>query len=152
MKPRTQWMVWYAIVLHTWWAVMLAADPRAINTTTLHGFVGLVPPRPLAVCMVIIAALAAVPLVRRSIQPFDIGWMLPQQAFLIASAWSAASAMLASKFGDGVIRPRAFISADQAPAVVAVALHSLAVIDRWTVGRRLARALADFDRERGVTP
>jgi hypothetical protein len=53
---------------------------------------------------------------------------LPQQAILIMSAWTALTAMWSGEFADGVSRPVAFIVADQAPAVIAAALHAVALV------------------------
>ena len=56
---------------------------------------------------------------------------------LTFSAYAAVVAVAVAHYGDGVTRPRLFILADQVPAVLAMVLHTAAVIEmhaRWPAG------------------
>lgn len=61
------------------------------------------------------------------------GWrlflcLLPQQATLMLSAMSAISSVMASHYADGVLRPRAFIFADQWGNIIPAILHTTYVV------------------------
>jgi hypothetical protein len=76
--------------------------------------------------------------------------LLPQQAILTLSAYAAVAAVVVAHYGDGVIRPRAFILADQAPVMLAFALHTAAVVEmhaRRTTAEVLQAALTTMDTE-----
>jgi hypothetical protein len=55
--------------------------------------------------------------------------LLPQQAILTVSAYAAVAAVAAAHYGDGVIRPREFILADQKPVILVFVLHTAAVVE-----------------------
>lgn len=76
--------------------------------------------------------------------------LLPQQALLTLSAYAAVSAITAAHYGDGLMRPRVFILADQAPAMIALVLHTAALIEMHAHTRdgELLRIIHLF-RERG---
>jgi len=76
--------------------------------------------------------------------------LLPQQAILTASAYAAAAAVITAQYGDGVLRPRPFILADQAPAILTFALHTAAVVEmhaRQTTAEVLQATLTAMDTE-----
>lgn len=138
-------MIWAGVALLLVWAACLAWSETAINTTTLHGFKAFTTARPLAVIMAASACATAWPLLHRRRRPYDIWWLVPQQAVLTIASWSAVAAAIAAKFGDGVPRHHAFISADQTLAVIVTAFHLCAIVDRWTSDRRITRAFSALD-------
>lgn len=76
--------------------------------------------------------------------------LLPQQAILTFSAYAAVAAVAVAHYGDGVPRPRLFILADQAPAVLAMVLHTAAVVEmhaRWPVSDALRASLGELDAQ-----
>lgn len=121
------WPVWYAMLLHLAWGALLLADGRAIDTTTLHVFAHNTS-EVVAGLFIAVAALAGIAL-RRPRRFRSALLLLPQQAVLILSAVGAVSAMAAGMFGDGVVRPHAFIAADQLPAVLAALFHTAYLVD-----------------------
>ena len=128
-KPRPRWIILYAVALHLVWAVLLCASPTPLGATPLAVFRGL--PRLVAAGLLLVAGVTAVWAVRRVRVPsqWTLLAVLPQQAVLTVSAWSAAAAMWAAHYADGVPRPRGFIVADQAPVVLTAILHTLAVVE-----------------------
>lgn len=144
-RPPIPWMLWAGNALLTAWAVCLLWSDTAINTTTLHGFKAFISARPLGIVMLVSAIAAAWPLLHRRRRPYDIWWLVPQQAVLLIASRSAIAAMIAAKFGDGVVRHHAFISADQVITVIVTLFALGAVVDRWTSDRRVTRALRAID-------
>jgi hypothetical protein len=64
----------------------------------------------------------------------------------------AVAAIVAAHYGDGVIRPRPFILADQAPVIFIFALHIAAVVEmhaRQTTADVLQATLTAMDTEAG---
>lgn len=96
------------------------------------------------------SVLAAWAITRRQPSWQTLAALLPQQAILTASAYAAAAAVVAAHYGDGVIRPRPFILADQAPVILIFALHTAAVVEmhaRQTTAEVLQATLTAMDTE-----
>src|SRR5260370_34584692 len=55
--------------------------------------------------------------------------LLPQQGLLTISAYAALLAAIDAHYGGGVIRPRMFILADQAPVIITMVLHTAAMVE-----------------------
>jgi hypothetical protein len=121
------WIIWYAVLLHILWGCLLLASPSPYGATALHVYHDL--PRNLTAGALFLASgLAASAVTRRQPSLQSLAALLPQQALLTLSAYAAAAAVIAGHYGDGVPRPRLFILADQAPAILALILHTVAVI------------------------
>lgn len=75
------------------------------------------------------SGLAAWAVTRRQPSLRSLSALLPQQVLLTLSAYAATAAVIAGHYGDGLPRPRLFILADQAPAILALILHTAAVIE-----------------------
>ena len=56
-----------------------------------------------------------------------------QQFFMLVSAFGAFNAIRHSRFADGVVRPWAFITADQHLWLLIGIAHTIAVVDKFTV-------------------
>ena len=143
------WIIWYAVLLHTLWACLLLASQEPYGATPLHVYNPL--PRPLMAGVLLTASvLAAWAITRRQPSWQTLAALLPQQAILTASAYAAAAAVVAAHYGDGVIRPRSFILADQAPVILIFALHTAAVVEmhaRRTTADVLQATLSAMDTE-----
>ena len=143
------WMIWYAVLLHTLWAFLLLASRKPYGATPLHVYSPL--PRVLMAGVLLAAsALAAWAITRHQPSWQTLAALLPQQAILTASAYAAVAAVVAAHYADGVIRPRPFILADQAPAILAFALHTAAVVDmhsRRTTAEVLQATLTAMETE-----
>lgn len=122
-------IVLYAVVLHYVWAAALLVDPRAGDATSLAGLYRLVGPELLPYLLFVVATLAlAYAFLFSKRRLWVVVLALPQQGVMVVSAATAIEAMLAGSFADGIRRPPAFIVADQAPAVIAALLHTVALI------------------------
>jgi hypothetical protein len=122
-------MVMFAIALHLWWALMIALDPSALNATGLSSLYRYIHSPQLLVLVVAGAALMAVAgMFARA--PWMVMLLLPQQVLLMMSAAGVIEAIWLAQFADGVVRPRAFIAADQMYSVLAAVGHTLAIISR----------------------
>ena len=123
-------MVLFAIALHLWWTLMILVDQSALNATGLSSLYRYIHPASLLAGVVGGAAVMAFVglFVRR--YPWLIILLIPQQALLMMSAIGALDAMWLAQFADGVLRPRAFIAADQMYSVLAAIGHTMAIIAR----------------------
>ena len=65
--------------------------------------------------------------------PWNAVFLIPQQSLLLVSAAGAITAMVLSQFADGVVRPRAFIAADQMHIVLAALGHGAAIVSAGLV-------------------
>lgn len=143
------WIIWYAVLLHTLWACLLLVSQKPYGATALHVYSPL--PRPLMAGVLLAASvLAAWAITRRQPSWQTLAALLPQQAILTASAYAAAAAVVTAHYGDGVIRPRPFILADQAPVILVFALHTVAVVEmhaRQTTAEILQATLTAMDTE-----
>ena len=116
----------YASTLQVILGVLLLVDPRAVRITTLHIFDVVAHGRTVGAALIAVAALAVWGTFVDQIA--GVLMMMPQQAVIVLSAVSAAESIWRSAYGDGVVRPRAFIAADQAHALLLVPVHAAAVV------------------------
>ena len=124
---RYAWMVYYAVLLHGIWAVMLLFSDEPFGSTPLHTlFFG---HRFVTAAVLLAASVLAVRGIRR--RGTRAGWLLllPQQVLLMISAIGGIVAAILGHYADGVSRPGLFIAADQLPGVVAALCHTFAIID-----------------------
>jgi hypothetical protein len=127
VKVRPVAVIWCAIALHLLWACLLLVNDRALGATALHAFAGV--PRLLTAAMLFgVAAMAAIGVLRDGSRRMTLALLLPQQAVLSISAMSAVTAVVDGRYGDGVPRPWYFILADQAPVILTMVLHTIAVV------------------------
>lgn len=139
-NARTAWVIWYCISLHVVWGLLLLYDPAAQHVTGLSGLIRLVRvPEAGAAVFLGVGVLAGVGLCRaRAGGMRGLLEVLPQQSVLVVSAVGACEAVWLAHYADGVPRPRAFIAADQVPAVLIAAAHTLALVDCFLRGPRPA--------------
>lgn len=120
-------VVLYCVALHYVWALVTWLDPVALNATPLATIYQVFRTDTLVVIALIVAATLAL-LSSMCNFPLNVWCLLPQQALLLMSASGAIAAMIAGQFADGVLRPHAFITADQMHIVLAAAVHALAIM------------------------
>jgi hypothetical protein len=148
MRPLP-WIIWYAVLLHTLWACLLLASNKPYGATPLHVYRS-VPRLLMAGVLLTASVLAAWAVIRHQRSWQTLAALLPQQAILTVSAAGAVAAVVVAHYGDGVIRPREFILADQAPVMLAFLLHTAAVVEmhaRRTTAEVLQATLATMDTE-----
>ena len=125
---EAHWIVLYAVALHGVWGVLLLSARRHFITTTLAPLARLGPPEAVGLLLLVVACLAlAAVLSPQSGLLARLCMLAPQQAVLLASAFGAAAAIARGSFGDGAQRPRAFIAADQLPALLLACFHTVAL-------------------------
>ena len=128
---RHHWIILYAVAIHLVWALSIVlSDGTSMYTTALSGILRQFPLLWTGVLFFVVAIGALVAL-RTSSPVLTALLMMPQQFVLLLSAASACEAMIISQFGDGVVRPRTFIIADQAPIVIAAIAHTGALVETF---------------------
>ncbi|MGE5289865.1 MAG: hypothetical protein ACM3ML_22290 [Micromonosporaceae bacterium] len=128
MHPRPSWIIWYAVVLHALWGGLLLINHVPYGATALHIYAGM-PRYAMAGLFFAASALAAYGVTRNRPTWQGLASLLPQQGLLTVSAYAALSAVVYSHYGDGVLRPRGFILADQAPVVLTMVFHTAAIVE-----------------------
>jgi hypothetical protein len=134
-RIRPSWIIWYAVLLHMLWGILLVASPAPYGATAMHVYAS-VPRVALAGVLFLASGLAAWAITWPQPSWKTLAALLPQQALLTISAYAALLAAAEAHYGDGVIRPRLFILADQAPVILTMVLHTVAIVELH--GRRPA--------------
>ena len=137
---RILWIMWLAVLTHLLWGVLLLNNGEVVTgITAIHHTMELgFSVTGLGLSYLVIAGLAALGLRTEMKGYFAIVCVLPQQFFLVYSAIGAVQAIWHSSFADGVMRPRAFIAADQAPVIFLAILHTCAFTEGYI--RRLSQS------------
>jgi hypothetical protein len=105
---------------------MIFLDQSALHATGLASLYRYIQPPLLLASVIGGAALLALTAVTIE-TPWIVILLLPQQVILMMSAAGAVEAMWLAQFADGVLRPRAFIAADQMYSVLAAIGHTMAI-------------------------
>lgn len=129
-KIKKLWVVWYCVLLHIAWGIILIVTKEKLSTTTIDTFFHLNNnPFLIGIGLVCVGLMAGYGLFNHKWPKFiDCFFVLPQQFILVLSALGAISAIVNSQFADGVIRSRAFIFCDQLPAILVAIFHTIVVI------------------------
>ena len=136
MNLRSSWIVWYAIILHIVWGIVLLLSGVPTRITAIYALNEVVNNHVvLGLIMIIAGVLACVGIYSHKTDIKTLVLVLPQQFLLIMSMLGAMEAIDKSSFADGVIRPREFIFCDQFPAILASVLHTVALLQSF--GQRL---------------
>ena len=128
---RAPLVIIYAICLHLIWAVLLIGDHAVKKITAVAAFTVYVYYPWGAIAFWLVAVLAIVGLLTPG--RWGVVLMLPQQCMLFLSAGGALAAMWAAHFPDGYVASRAFIAADQSPAVLIAILHTWAIVQQMRI-------------------
>jgi hypothetical protein len=147
VRVRPVAIIWCAVALHALWGCLLLVDGQVRGATSISAFAG-VPRMPLAAVFFAVSVAAAAGVTSRRGTWLRLALLLPQQAVLSVSAVSAITAVILSRYGDGVERPWHFILADQAPMILTVVLHTIAVVQLHLPRRATADLAATVDAVR----
>lgn len=131
-------MLFYAIILHLAWGVFLLFDAAPLNTTPLGSY----PRNQYCVASILLLAggMAWLSMHRRFDGTFKgLALCLPQQLLLMESAFTAVTCAFEGKYSDGTVRDGLFILVDQFPTILAMFLHTAALID-WSIHSLKVRA------------
>lgn len=131
-RASPRWILWYGVVLHAMWGVMLLASSQPLGATPL-GMFHAAPAWVTGAAMLACTGMALAGLARPVPGRASLLLLMPQQGLLMVSAFSAASAIVESAYADGVIRSRFFIGADQAPMVLTAVIHTLALVEMHSI-------------------
>ena len=131
MYLERKWIIWWAVIVHFVWGILLLVDVSPLGITAIHEFALLGLPRyVISALFIVAAAMSTWGLVHKPKSDIiRILYLLPQQMLLVISAVGAAKAMWLSQFADGVIRPREFLIADQMPVILTAIFHTLAILE-----------------------
>lgn len=126
-----------ASCLHFVWGVLLVLDPAAERITVLTPLADLYSPV-VGLALLAFAMLGFWSITRPVPSWHTLAALMPQQTVLIMSSSAALYYAVVGHYGDGVIRPHAFILADQVAMVLLTVAHSivLVVMHVGYVGRR----------------
>jgi hypothetical protein len=125
-------VIWLATIHHIVWGLLLLGWNGQIQATPIAMVRNLLPSHTVALGLFIASAFAMAGLEQMNKADGSlmkrIAYMLPQQAVLMLSAWSAFVAILNGHYADLEIRPRAFIAADQSIHVLLAMFHTFAIV------------------------
>ena len=126
MRLRYPLIIILALVQHLVWASALMIDPAAGFVTAIHALVLFLGQTGTVAALTFGSIMSLMALFANSSR--SVGWLLiPQQVILCVSGAGAIEAMWLSQFADGVIRPQAFLIADQLPALLFAIGHTVAI-------------------------
>jgi hypothetical protein len=128
VRTRGHLIVGYCSSMHLVWAWSLLVDPAAAAHVTAISALYETFGANLWWILVLVAALALVPVFRQQRGLTLIAWMMPQQLILFVAAHGALHAMILSRFADLADYPRFFIIPDQYPAPGAFLFHFGALV------------------------
>lgn len=133
--------VWFAVLLHLTWAGMLLFSDKPKNATAVHALARVWPAKVgLATVLVVVAGCATFAILKKDVPiHYRVALLIPQQIVLGISTAGAIWAMWVGHFADGVQRPTEFLIADQAPAALALIIHSATILYLAASGRWGAR-------------
>lgn len=141
-RRQSDWIIYWAVAVHTVWGVALLLDPnvaKIVILVGLHEFVKAgVPEWVLGTGLILVSALALIGLLSSRIQSRNTSLclLMPQYAVLMTSLFSDLWTVLAglnSATGTAVSRPILLIVLW--PVMAAAILHSIAIVERhlrWT--------------------
>ncbi len=121
-------MVLYAILLHTIWGINILIEPSSSMITATSFLKEMVHSTVIVGLLYLIVSISASFTLFGKPKKWKMFLALPQQALLIQSAMGAIRCMINGHFADGVARPIPFIIADQSPIIIAMLLHTIALI------------------------
>lgn len=118
------------------WAALVLFDPSAANATPLSGPFGFFGERQLTTGLMLLTAnvLAVVAILNPpSVPTFFL--VAPQLVFVWAAAAASGVAIVEQHYADGVIRPFAFIAADQNIQIAFAVMYTIGIIQHFENGR-----------------
>ena len=119
-------MVLFSVALHLVWAMLIIADTSAMDATAIASVHRWIDYPWIILALISVASLAIIGLAAGS--PWFVLLLIPQQILLTMSAVGAIEAIWISQFADGVIRSRAFITADQVYSILTAIGHTAAIV------------------------
>jgi hypothetical protein len=126
---RRNWMMIYALVLHGVWGLQLMFSEAPLRTTALGDF-PIRNPYLAGLALLAVTGMAWVGVHRASdLSLRGFALVLPQQFLLMMSSFTAMTCVAHGSYWDGTVVPRAHLFADQLPSILAMLLHTGALVD-----------------------
>ncbi len=129
-----KYIIFFASLLHLFWAVMLMIDIRAANSTPISILFALFHYRLVVIGVLLIVSFSAglfLDLRLRTI--VHTRWLtlllIPQQLILWCSAGAGIYATIIERYADGITRSWAHIGADQIAMVLTAMLYTVALLE-----------------------
>ena len=119
--------LWYAALLHLLWAVLLWGSPALVSTTPVAGLYWLCGSSWIMLSGVLALGSGLALWMIWHTKESTVWYGVLQQVLVLISGVSGVLAVVAGQYADGAVYPRAFILADQAPAILAAVGHSIAL-------------------------
>lgn len=118
-------MIVFVSALHLFWAIAIWFDVSAASAT---------PPSAIyrtfgsatSYLLLMASIFSALGLIVH--RRWVIMFMMPQQLLLTISAIGAVIAIYTSAYADGIVRPRGFIAADQAPIIIMTVAYTISIV------------------------
>jgi hypothetical protein len=128
MRRLLSLIVLYASIKHAAWAALLLFWADAGDATPLHAVLMIPLPRMLLVLFMLGASALALRVVyREPVSSQRAALLLAPQVLIVAlAAFGSGEAIWSGHYADGVIRPRAFIAADQLHPLLLLLFHQVA--------------------------
>lgn len=124
---HANFIILYAVLLHLFWGISMLADPSANMISGVAGVKSLIGAAA-APYVFIAAALLGLQATIGEPRIWKAYIGVPQQFLLVLSSVGAIGCMIKGAFADNVIRPHAFLIADQSPVLIVAALHIAALL------------------------
>jgi len=131
-KSCTQWVIYYACVIHIIWGILLLIDSTPFYTNPIGFFDLFLNQTQTAVIFLMSAIVALVsPKIKHILYRFIC--LLPQQILLLLTAFSGIVSSLTGQYIDGTVRSGLFIFADQLPIMLLGLFYGLAIYERIAI-------------------
>lgn len=121
-------IIYMAIMTHLIWAGLLIYSPSPETVTGINLLYRIFPNRFLLAGILIAASTMAYIALKKAEGTKSLMLLLPQQFLLVLPAIAVFTAITAGHFADGVIRPRAFLTADKISIVLVAIFHSMSLL------------------------
>lgn len=121
-----RWIIIYASIIHILLGILLFISPSIFVITSIKALVFINNKTILSVLFLLVGIFSLIS--EKFKEPFRTLFLFPQQLILLMSSFGALICILQGQYGDGVIRPKIFILADQFPGILLSIFHSIALI------------------------
>lgn len=130
MGKLISWVILYATVLYLIWGIILLVDSSAFSTNPI-GFFEYFFDKTTTSLAFLTAGLLATASFKVKDKFNNFLMLLPQQILLLLASMSGVVSTIRGQYIDGVIRPSAFIFADQLPIILLSLVYGAAIYEKF---------------------
>lgn len=127
---RTSWAIIYTTTLYLIWGTILLIDSSAFSTNAI-GFFETFFNQTITSLSFLFAGLLATASFKVKDKFTNFLMLLPQQILLLLASMSGVVSTIRGQYIDGVIRPSAFIFADQLPIILLSLVYGAAIYEKF---------------------